>query len=925
MPQVLVAATIAGVASGAGAVIAGTALTFGAAFAIGFIGTAITAGLQNVLAKKPGTSGVNLRQSRTISVRNPAAVANAIYGEVRTGGTVVYIGTTDDDRYLHMVVVLAGHECESIEEIYFNGRPESEFDQFNVGSSFRLRWNSFDRSNFKAFEVDIDRAGTLDLFTGNNAEALASSINASQYYIASATGPAVVEVKAQNSTVLFSIARAECDFRRELFDEDEFYVEEQDQAAIVDVIKIGEDVFRINKHLGASDQAADADLVEEVAEWGSNHRLRGLCYIYCRLKWSIDAWQGEVPAITARMRGKNDIYDPRSATNVYTANSALVAADYIVDDDFGMGADYAEEIDEAALIAAANVCDEDVTLDAGGSENRYESHTVFATDTDAVQMLGEFQQAMAGRINWSGGVAIINAGAWRAPTLSFDESDLVAGIEVSTGLARDQVVNGVRGTFFAEINNDQLDDFPPMLSTTFQTQDNGEALWRDIELNMTKSASMAQRIAKILLLQARQDISVTAKFNLTAMQFKVGDVIQLNNARYGWIDKTFECERWALASMGSADDPNLAIDVTLRETAANLYDWQTSEESSYDPSPDTTLQDPFVVLQVRGLIIDSTETQLFTGQDGSVFTRVRMQWTNPDAYVVRFRIEARNRAVGVWESFGETSQNEFTFGPFKDGDRYDFSITSINYLGRESPPLIISNRLIVGKTSPPPNVPTFQVLRMADGTREYSWTYPDPPLDLAGFEIRSAKGLNKTWDELEVLEKAPKDARRLESNQLAAGAYTVGIKAFDTSGNTSVGALLVDSTLGNPRLMGALLYIDFAGLGWPDSKFNCWVDPFDGVLYPDSKNTWATYDASRTWDDWTAWLENPVPDFEYVHNAIDLGAKIVFTPLLTVIADADVTVFERHSDDNAVWSEYAEAKGQLNTRWIQLKIKFSTL
>ena len=39
---------------------------------------------------------------------------------------------------------------------------------------------------------------------------------------------------------------------------------------------------RIKKHLGADAQSADADLVSEISQWTTNHRLRGISYLYVR-------------------------------------------------------------------------------------------------------------------------------------------------------------------------------------------------------------------------------------------------------------------------------------------------------------------------------------------------------------------------------------------------------------------------------------------------------------------------------------------------------------------------------------------------------------------------------------------------------------------------------------------------------------------
>ena len=119
---------------------------------------------------------------------------------------------------------------------------------------------------------------------------------------------------------------------------------------------------RIKRHLGADGQAADADLIAETNEWSGNHRLRGIAYTYARLQFDRDAYPNGIPNIKAVVRGRK-VFDPRTSTTGWTDNAALVLRDYLVSE-HGLGADAATEIDDAAAIAAANICDEEVTLPA---------------------------------------------------------------------------------------------------------------------------------------------------------------------------------------------------------------------------------------------------------------------------------------------------------------------------------------------------------------------------------------------------------------------------------------------------------------------------------------------------------------------------------------------------------------------------------
>lgn len=83
--------------------------------------TAASMAASKLLAPKaPSYSDASLSQ-RSQMVRSPISARNVIYGRCRVSGTVVYLSTTGTkNEYLHIVVALAGHEIQEIEEVYFN-------------------------------------------------------------------------------------------------------------------------------------------------------------------------------------------------------------------------------------------------------------------------------------------------------------------------------------------------------------------------------------------------------------------------------------------------------------------------------------------------------------------------------------------------------------------------------------------------------------------------------------------------------------------------------------------------------------------------------------------------------------------------------------------------------------------------------------
>ncbi|MGD9539102.1 MAG: hypothetical protein AB7P52_17855 [Alphaproteobacteria bacterium] len=69
-------------------------------------------------------------------------------------------------------------------------------------------------------------------------------------------------------------------------------------------------LYSIYRHLGDDDQAADAALMAANPKWTSEHRLRGIAYLYVRLRADISTWSSGIPNVAAVLRGRR-VWDPR--------------------------------------------------------------------------------------------------------------------------------------------------------------------------------------------------------------------------------------------------------------------------------------------------------------------------------------------------------------------------------------------------------------------------------------------------------------------------------------------------------------------------------------------------------------------------------------------------------------------------------------
>ncbi|WP_295537494.1 hypothetical protein [uncultured Thioclava sp.] len=283
MPQVIVGIAALGgaaiAAGGIGAALAATGTFIG--FAANFGVSMLLSGVAQALAPKPKQQGIS---SRDVTVREPAHPREIVYGQTRKGGVIVALEVSGQKRVstdgiseasdgtsmLHVVVVMAGHQIEAIDEIYFDG----------------------------------DLAVNAD---GSIADAFAGAVE-------------------------------------------------------------------VEKRLGADDQAAFAIMMDYLpGKWTEDHKLSGCAAIALHLTWDNDKFPNGLPNVTANIRGKNDILDPRTGLVGYTDNAALCVADYLASSIYGMGAEIgdARGINEDALIAGANACDEIVDTVDGATETRF--------------------------------------------------------------------------------------------------------------------------------------------------------------------------------------------------------------------------------------------------------------------------------------------------------------------------------------------------------------------------------------------------------------------------------------------------------------------------------------------------------------------------------------------------------------------------
>ena len=327
----------------------------------------------------------------------------------------------------------------------------------------------------------------------------------------------------------------------------------------------------VEPHLGAEDQAASPMLVAETGgKWTENHRARGVAYLAGSFRYDQALWSS-VPNMAATIYGLSQIYDPRNGSTGYSNNAALVAAWYLTSPD-GLGCSW-DEIDQDALIAAANICDEAVPLLSGSTEPRYAINGTIDLDQAPGSIIQDIAVAMAGWIIQTGGQWTIMAGAWSEPSVTVGESDLRGDIGVQANRPARDIFNAVRSTYIRPSADWQATDAPVRYDEAAIAADGGEVHFTDLDFPMTTSGYAVQRLGQIALRRVRQQRTVSLKLNLMGLRIRCGDVVSFGTARLP--TATYRVTRWSLAL---DDNGGIGADVTLAQEDASVWAWNAATD-----------------------------------------------------------------------------------------------------------------------------------------------------------------------------------------------------------------------------------------------------------------------------------------------------------------------------------------------------------
>ncbi len=333
-----------------------------------------------------------------------------------------------------------------------------------------------------------------------------------------------------------------------------------------------EDVFLNEEPIGNYGADASYEVVRNPTEpnafllancpgWKSTQIGKGLSYIRVSLKYSAEKFPSGIPDTRFVVRGRNDIYDPRTGASIYTENAALLILWYLrnrcgVPD---------SEIIMPSFASAANTCSEGVSNpDGGNSPARYRLGAVIGADERKTDVLQKMLDACSGRLIRVGGRWMLQVGAYYGPYDFTITEDMVIGAVTGTvEVDNESAINTISGTFVDPQQAWAETDYPSVSVQEWIAQD-GVELSESLDLAYVFDPYQAQRLANIKLRQRRSGGALSIPLNFFGYNCRPGRVVRVNLPSLN-IQGEFVVTDWSM----SATD---ACTVTVEAYDAEQYD-----------------------------------------------------------------------------------------------------------------------------------------------------------------------------------------------------------------------------------------------------------------------------------------------------------------------------------------------------------------
>jgi len=359
-------------------------------------------------------------------------------------------------------------------------------------------------------------------------------------------------------------------------------------------------------------------------DWKDEQIGRGLSFVRLSLKYSSEKFPSGIPDARFIVRGRNDIYDPRTGMSIYTENTALHIL-WFLRNRCGVPDD---EIVFETFASGANVCDESVGNPDNTTSPRYRSSCVIGADEQRTNVLQKLEAACGGRTIRVGGRWMFQAGAYYGPYDFEITEDMVIGtITGSTEPTNDAAINTVRGTFIDTSQSWTETDYPEVSVVEWVVEDGGEAA-ETLSFSYVTDAYQAQRLANIELRRRRAGGTISIPMNFLGYNCRPGRAVRVNLPSLNILGE-FIVTNW---SMGA----DQGCTAQLQQYDAAQFDDAVGQP--YNPIG-------FINLPAGGL--GSPTGLAWTVDESAEITQGVLSWVQPAGIVTAYAVTVRQGANAV--------------------------------------------------------------------------------------------------------------------------------------------------------------------------------------------------------------------------------------------------------------------------------------
>lgn len=558
-----------------------------------------------------GTDATTENFGAKVSTRSGVAPRQIIYGKARVGGTITHIETSGTDNYkLSMIVVLAGHEVESLEEILVNDTKitSTSAGGFQYATNSRFintdNENNFGSGRLLRFIFKDGSQTTADSLVTSN-----TSLGSNDKFI----GVSYIFIQMVFDSEAFGGGIPPLAFvlkGKKVYDPRTGVTAWSDNPALCVRDYITDTTYGLK---------ATSDEVLDTTALGGFAAAANTC----------DTAAGAITTATVNGAVSNlsVVQIDSSSTNTLIDSGQIVT---------GTGISGTVRViyrygNLVYLNTTVSLAD-GVTLTF--NEELYKANGFTNMGADGTGVIEGLLSSCAGKLSYINGKFVMFAGASVTPDMTITDDNLLAPISISTKNTAGENFNTVKSVYVDANNNYVATDSPVYTDSTLLSADtpSGEssANYRktlEIQLPFTDNTTLAQRLQRTALLHSRQEVSLSVLCNVGFMQLQPFDWVYLTNERLGYTNKTFEVLSTNLEVIESDEVPILATRLNLKEIDASVYAFASSSYTNPIDEGSSVSTGSFSVTAPTGLSL-SVDLQL---DSATSKVNIDASWTNnPD-------------------------------------------------------------------------------------------------------------------------------------------------------------------------------------------------------------------------------------------------------------------------------------------------------